>query len=206
MPGLGVNALHHACSFVHFATTTISPKLASRVDNTVIPPEARAASLAFTMLTAGENINTVPDIAVVSFDRRLVPGESLAGARQEIVDVLDSMKAMEEFENLKYEYAENYSTEATWVDPTQPISAIFQDAIKVVTGKQAGIVTSPGSDDQRFPVHSLNPSLQSTIVYGPGYISEAHIADESIDIEKELKVGMQVMALAFAAFLGVEEV
>jgi len=67
-------------------------------------------------------------------------------------------------------------------------------------------VTSPGSDDQRFPVHSLSPSLQSTIVYGPGYISEAHIADESIDIEKELRVGMQVMALAFAAFLGVEEV
>lgn len=57
---------------------------------------------------------------------------------------------------------------------------------------------------QRFPVHSLSPPLNATIVYGPGYISEAHVADESIDIAGELQVGVEVMALAFAAFLGVE--
>ena len=62
------------------------------------------------------------------------------------------------------------------------------------------------SHSKRFPVHSLDPPIEATIVYGPGYISEAHITDESIDIEKELRVGMEVMALAFASFLGVEEV
>ena len=54
-------------------------------------------------------------------------------------------------------------------------------------------------------MHSLNPPILATIVYGPGYISEAHITDESIDIENELRVGMEVMALSFASFLGVEE-
>ncbi|KZT67140.1 acetylornithine deacetylase [Daedalea quercina L-15889] len=204
MPGLGVNALHHACSFVQLATTTISPKLALLGDDNVIPPAARVPSLAFTVLKAGENINSIPDVAVVSFDRRLVPGETLAGARQQIFDVLESMKQTPGFEELNYEYKEDYHTEATWVDPNLPISRIFRDAIKVVTGQEAGIVSSPGSDDQRFPVHSLTPPIESTIVYGPGCISEAHIADESIDIEKELRVGMEVMALAFASFLGVE--
>jgi len=205
MPGLGVNALHHACSFVHLATTTISPMLAPLSDANVIPPAARVPSLAFTILQAGENINSVPDVAVLSFDRRLVPGETLVDARKQIFDALESMKKTPGFEELDYEYKEVYHTEATWVDPNLPISLVFRDAIKVVTGQEAGIVCSPGSDDQRFPVHSLTPPIESTIVYGPGYISEAHIADESIDIEKELRVGMEVMALAFASFLGVEQ-
>ncbi|KAI0958188.1 hypothetical protein AcV7_004074 [Taiwanofungus camphoratus] len=205
MPGLGINALQYACSFVHLATTTLGPKLATRVDRRVIPPEAQVASLAFTVLKAGDNINSVPDTASVSFDRRLVPGETLVGARQEIMDVLGTLRGTTGFEDLVYEYKENYATEATWVDPNLPISLAFQDAIKTVTGQQAGIVCSPGSDDQRFPVHSLTPSIQSTIIYGPGCISEAHITDESIDIERELKVGIEVMALAFARFLGVEK-
>lgn len=204
MPGLGINALNHACTFVHLANTTLSPQLALHSDQTVIPPEARVASLAFTVLHAGNNINSVPDEADVSFDRRLVPGETLAGARGEIMGILERMRGMAGCEGLNYEYKEDYATEATWVDPEQPIALVFRDAIKTVTGQTAGIVTSPGSDDQRFPVHSLSPSLQSTIVYGPGYISQAHITDESIDLENELKVGMEVMALAFASFLGVE--
>ncbi|KAH9928761.1 acetylornithine deacetylase [Amylocystis lapponica] len=205
MPGLGVNALHHAASFVHLATTVLSPKLAARFDANVIPPEARAASLAFTMLAAGQNINSVPDLARVSFDRRLVPGETLAGARAELTDVLEALRATPGFEALRYEYTEDYATEATWVDPQQPIARVFRDAIRLVTGETAGVVCSPGSDDQRFPVHSLEPPINATIVYGPGYISQAHIADESIDLAGELKVGMEVMALAFASFLGVEE-
>ncbi|GBE81625.1 hypothetical protein SCP_0313540 [Sparassis crispa] len=204
MPELGINALQHACTFVHLASTTLGPLLATRSDSSVIPVEARVASIAFTVLHAGDNINSVPDEADVSFDRRLVPGETLAAARAEIMDILVQMQAMDACEGMSYEYKEEYATEATWVDPEQPIALVFRDAIKLVTGKTAGVVTSPGSDDQRFPVHSLTPPLQSTIIYGPGFISEAHITDESIDLESELKVGMEVMALAFASFLGVE--
>ena len=148
MPGLGINALHHACSFVHLANSTITPKLEGLSDDRVIPPEARVPSLAFTVLNAGDNINSVPDLAVVSFDRRIVPSETLAEARQQIFDVLNAMKKTPEFAELNYEYKEDYVTEATWVDPDQLISRVFQDAIKVVTGQEAGIVASPGTDDQ----------------------------------------------------------
>ena len=148
MPGLGINALQHACSFVHLATSTIGPMLAGLSDDRVIPPEARVPSLTFTVLHAGDNINSVPDIAVVSFDRRIVPAETLAEARQQIFDVLKSMKEMPEFAELDYDYKEDYETEATWVDPDQLISRVFRDAIKVVTGQEAGIVVSPGTDDQ----------------------------------------------------------
>ena len=148
MPGLGINALHHACSFVHLANSTITPKLEGLSDDRVIPPEARVPSLAFTVLNAGDNITSVPDLAVVSFDRRIVPSETLAEARQQIFDVLNGMKKTPEFAELNYEYKEDYVTEATWVDPDQLISRVFQDAIKVVTGQEAGIVASPGTDDQ----------------------------------------------------------
>lgn len=148
MPGLGINALHHACSFVHLATSTISPQLEKLSDDRVIPPEARVPSLAFTVLHAGDNTNSVPDVATVSFDRRIVPAETLAEARQQIFDVLEAMKKTPEFADLNYEYTEDYVTEATWVDPDQLISRVFQDAIRVVTGQEAGIVASPGTDDQ----------------------------------------------------------
>lgn len=148
MPGLGNNALHHACSFIHLAVSTITPKLENLSDDRVIPPEARAPSLAFTVLRAGENVNSVPDAAVVCFDRRIVPSETLTEARQQILDVLEGMKKTPEFADLEYEYKEDYVTEATWVDPDQLISRVFRDAIKVVTGQEAGIVVSPGTDDQ----------------------------------------------------------
>lgn len=148
MPALGVNALQHACTFVHLATTTLSPILAQRRDENVVPAEARQASLAFTVLQAGSNVNTVPAQATVAFDRRLVPGETLDGARNEITGILEQMKGMTGMEGLRYEYIETYATEAVRVDPAQPIAAVFQDAIQTVTGRQAGIVISPGSDDQ----------------------------------------------------------
>ena len=45
--------------------------------------------------------------------------------------------------------------------------AIMRDAIKVSTGKEAGIVCSPGSDDQRFFVRA---GIKTAVVYGPGNI------------------------------------
>lgn len=131
---------------MHHATETLGPELAKRSDPTVIPIEAQAASLAFTVLHAGANINTVPDHAVVSFDRRLVPPETLSSARQEIHDTLHTLSTKDS--SVKYEYNEVYSTEGTSVDPEQPISLVFRDAIRLVIGNKAGVVTSPGSDDQ----------------------------------------------------------
>ncbi|GAA5834962.1 hypothetical protein JCM11251_002073 [Rhodosporidiobolus azoricus] len=169
-PQRGVNALVHASTFVVRANERIIPLLQGRRDERVIPAEARNASLTFTVLQAGANTNSVPDLAVLRFDRRLVPGEKLDEARGQIHSVLKDCEAeLGGSEIFRYEYHETYSTEPVWVDETQEVCTAWADAVKTVICQQAGIVCSPGSDDQRFFVRG---GIPQTIVYGPGNIKQ----------------------------------
>ncbi|GAA5898624.1 hypothetical protein JCM6882_000882 [Rhodosporidiobolus microsporus] len=200
-PQRGVNALVHASTFIVRANERIMPVLQGKRDERVIPAEARNASLTFTVLQAGANTNSVPDLATLRFDRRLVPGETLDEAREQIHSVL---KACEEElggpEVFRYEYQENYSTEPVWVDEEQEVCTAWADAVKTVVGEKAGIVCSPGSDDQRFFVRG---GISQTIVYGPGNIRQVHCLDEHLPLE-DLRQAIEVMAIGTAEFLGVE--
>ncbi|MEO9060053.1 MAG: ArgE/DapE family deacylase, partial [Ktedonobacteraceae bacterium] len=88
-PERGVNAIEHMADFIAEATHTLLPSLRQRVNSVpVVPPSASAASLAFNTIRGGTNINSVPDLCTVSFDRRLVMGEQITEARREILDLL----------------------------------------------------------------------------------------------------------------------
>jgi succinyl-diaminopimelate desuccinylase len=87
------------------------------------------------------------------------------------------------------------------VDPEQPLSYIFRNAIQTVTGKEATVVCSPGSDDQRFVVH--NAGLEACIVYGPGNIKNVHCYDEELSLE-DLRIAIEVMAIGAAEIVEIE--
>ncbi|KAJ7449910.1 succinyl-diaminopimelate desuccinylase [Mycena latifolia] len=197
-PQRGINALVHAATFILRANESIGAKLLEKRDTRVIPEEAQAASLAFTVLQAGSNTNSVPDLATLRFDRRLVPSESLDEARVQIQSVLDALA--NEIPELSYTYTENYSTEPVWVDQDLDVCKIWQEAIETVLSTPAGVVCSPGSDDQRFFVRG---GIQQTIVYGPGNIRNVHNKDEALDLE-DLRKSMEVMAIGICDFLGVD--
>lgn len=199
MPSLGINAIENCTKFITLATEQLGALHQTKYDPNVIPIEAQTASLAFTVIQGGTNTNSVPDICKVSFDRRLVPGESLDQARSEIHSILQYLES--ENSNFKYKYEERYATNPIWVDPEQPLSRIFRNAIKTVTDKEAEIVCSPGSDDQRFVVQ--NAGIQACIVYGPGNIKNVHCYDEELSIE-DLRIAIEVMAIGAAEVIGVE--
>jgi succinyl-diaminopimelate desuccinylase len=186
--------------FIAEATRQLSPRLGQRRnEQQVVPPEASAASLAFTMIQGGTNVNSVPDSCVVAFDRRLVTGEHLDDARQELWQLLEEQaRSVPDF---RYEYKERYAAAPTWVSASTPLVSTFAGAIAAVLGREPGYVCSPGTDDQRFVVQ--NAGIEQCIVYGPGEITQAHIADESLAIA-DLLASIQIMALATASLLGVE--
>ncbi|BGP04547.1 hypothetical protein JCM10049v2_000349 [Rhodotorula toruloides] len=200
-PQRGVNALTHAATFIVRAQEKIVPHLSTLLDTRVIPSEARTASLTFTVLNAGKGQNSVPDLASLKCDRRLVPGETLDEARRQIHEVLEECQAqLGGPEVFRYEYKEDYSTEPVWVDEELELCRIWADSVERVVGQKAGIVCSPGSDDQRFFVRG---GIPRTIVYGPGNIKQVHNHDEHLLLD-DLRKAIEVMALGACEFLGVE--
>ena len=200
IPERGVNAIEHMADFIAEATHTLLPSLRQRVNSEpVMPPSAIAASLAFNTIRGGTNINTIPDLCTVSFDRRLVMGEQITEARREILDLLEQRaNAQPDF---RYEYAERYAANPTWVRADTPLVQAFTSAIHTVVGHAPGYVCSPGTDDQRFVVQ--NAGIEQCIVYGPGEIIQTHVIDESLSIA-DLLTSIKVMALAAASLLGID--
>lgn len=199
-PERGINAVEHMARFIADATQELKPRLHQRINRyPVVPPGAQAASLTFTMLNGGTNVNSVPDRCTVSFDRRLVTDERLEDARSELQELL--AREAQNMPDFRYEYNERYATNPTWVREDTPLVQAFSEAVQDVLGRAPGYVCSPGSDDQRFVVQ--NAGIEQCIVYGPGEIIQTHIIDESLALD-DLLHSIQVMALATAALLGVD--
>ena len=200
-PERGVNAIEHMADFITEATRELKPRLQQRLNSVpVVPSSASAASLSFGTIMGGTNVNSVPARCTVTFDRRLVMGESLEDARNEICTLLERRAKTQP--DLRYHYAERYATGPTWVSSETPLVQAFAAAIQAMLGRPPGYVCSPGTDDQRFVVH--NAGIEQCIVYGPGEITQSHIVDESLAID-DLLASIKVMALATAHLLGVQE-
>lgn len=199
-PVRGINALEHMAGFITEASRQLVPRLQQRQnEHPVLPSEANGASLAFTMIQSGTNVNSVPDTCTVAFDRRLVTNERLEDARQELWQLLEQQAL--NIPDFCYEYRERYAAAPTWVSAETPLVRAFTAAIFDVLGHGPGYVCSPGTDDQRFVVQ--NAGIEQCIIYGPGEITQAHVTDESLAIA-DLLVSIQVMALAAATLLGIE--
>ncbi len=199
MPYLGINAGMKMAKLLNIIEYELAPRLKERVTPlSVVPEEARKASISLGTLHAGEATNLVPSRAVATFDRRLNPEENLEIGRREIYEICKALSLIDP--EFKYSIRELYATDPVLVPKDQRLVKIFQEAIKYVYNKEPDFVLSPGTDDQRFIVH--NAGIDSCIVYGPGRLTQAHVVDEHISIE-DLLNGVKVMAIATGMLLGV---
>lgn len=198
-PQLGVNAIEHIADFIAEVIHELRPRLQQRLNSIpIVPASAISASLTFGTIHGGTNINSVPESCTVTFNRRLVMSEQLEDARAELRELLDRLSST--LPDFRYSYSERYATGPTWVSSETPLVQAFASAVQEVLGKAPGYVCSPGSDDQRFVVH--NAGIEQCIIYGPGEITQSHVADESLAIN-DLLTSIKVMALAAAHLLGV---
>jgi succinyl-diaminopimelate desuccinylase len=187
-PRLGVNAVEAMARYLAHIDEHVRPKLDARTtEYGVTPPEPRA-TLSFDTIRGGSATNIVPDRCTVTFNRRLVPGEDLEAARNELLAPL---------RDIGHEYRELYSTEPTLVSEDEPVVQAARRAVEHL-GLTPKILISAGSDDQRFVVH--NAGITNSLVYGPGQTSLSHIADEYIDVD-DLVLGTKGLALILAELI-----
>jgi len=150
--------------------------------------------LSVNMIQAGVAHNVVPGEAIISIDRRLIPGETKESVVADIVAKLDA--AGEGDPDYRYELIvdpDGSFIDANITPEDSPLVQAFQDAVRVVTGKEPEyFVQWAGMTDGRFyRQHGID-----TVGLGPRG-EGAHGANESIlidDLVSEGKLYAQTIA------------
>jgi len=203
MPDLGRNAAVAIAKLVARIETELQPRLAARVTAVPVePPAARHASISLNALHAGQPIGgdqspVVPDVAVAVFDRRFIAEESSADVRREIEMLVASQAAADP--EIRWSVRELMLVEPTATPADGPVARAVRDAVRAVRGRDATIIASPGTYDQKHVVR--RGGVSDCIAYGPGRLETAHRPDEYVDLD-DLADATLVMALATVALVG----
>ena len=187
-PHLGVNAILTMSRFL----LRLPEALPDRVHPLVGAPTVNVA-----LVSGGSAPNVVPDRCEVEIDRRIVPGEEdpdevLAPFRRLVDDLVA------ERPDTHIEVSLKDWTEAAETTGDSTIASLVRDAIAAETGSPPAFVGFTGITDARF---YINDARIPTVIAGPGSLSLAHTANESIGLD-EMVTAARAYARIFAGFLG----
>ncbi|MCC6444529.1 MAG: M20 family metallopeptidase [Armatimonadetes bacterium] len=187
-PHLGINAIDKMADFLVALRAELIPELSRRSHLLVGSPTLNPGIIA-----GGAQINQVPDTCTLYLDRRLIPGENPASARQEVEALLERMRERDIFFNAALEPSllEDYALE-TPEDARIVQSAL--EACRLVTGEGEIAGVPYGTDASKFSRAGI-PS----VVFGPGSINMAHGAVEYVEIDQALAAA-EVYAQIMLAF------
>ncbi len=149
------------------------------------------------LITGGSAPNVVPDRCQVDIDRRISPGETdPEQVRAPFLALVADLQR--DHPELEIDVELREWTDAAEASPDTEIVRIARDAVAAQTGSSPASVGFTGITDARF---YINQAEIPTVILGPGSLTVAHTAGESIDVD-ELVAGARSYARIFATFLG----
>ena len=207
MPFLGDCAVRHMGAVLQAFEETLYPAMAARwTDMPVVPEGARQSTMNINSIHGGQPeqasdytglpAHCVPDSCRIVIDRRFLMEEPIDAVRQEVIDLLDDLKARRA--NFDYEIREINRVIPSMTDKAAPIVTTVHDAIRSVLGQDPTYVASPGSYDQKH-IDRIG-KLKNCIAYGPGVLELAHKPDEWVGITDMLD-SAKVMGRALETLL-----
>ncbi|MFO0899384.1 MAG: M20 family metallopeptidase [Pirellulales bacterium] len=151
-------------------------------------------TLSVGTIAGGLSVNTVPDRCTIEIDRRLIPGESPAPARQQVIDFVTQTLAR--------------ARPAARVEHDPPFLIGFglQDhANRDLAERLAGVASEflPGRKLVGVPYGTdaavFAGAGAPTVVFGPGDIAQAHTADEwlALDQLEQASAALERFALSW---------
>jgi succinyl-diaminopimelate desuccinylase len=169
----------------------------------VVPNGARASSLNINSVHGGESeafeglpAPCVADSCRMIIDRRFLIEETLDGVKGEVRALLD--KLARERPGFRYSLRELFAVAPVMADRDGPVASAARSAVRQVLGREAAIVCSPGTYDQKH-VDRIG-RLKDCIAYGPGVLELAHQPDEWVGID-DMVAAAKVMALSAVELL-----
>jgi succinyl-diaminopimelate desuccinylase len=205
MPFLGDSAIRHMSAVLEKIEHELYPALASRrSDMPVVPEGARQSTMNINSVHGGAEEHEggglpapcVADSCRMIIDRRFLIEESLESVKGEVIGLLD--RVAKERPNFRYKLRELFSVQPSMADRNGPVATAAAKAVRQILGKDAQIVCSPGTYDQKH-VDRIG-KLKDCIAYGPGVLDLAHQPDEWVGIA-DMVNSAKVMAVATADLL-----
>jgi succinyl-diaminopimelate desuccinylase len=199
MPFLGDSAIRHMGAVLERLEHELLPRLASRTTAMpVVPAAARQSTLNVNSVHGGpaEGFDGLPAACVadscrIVIDRRFLVEETLDGVKAELTALLERLAR--ERPGFRYELRDLFEVLPVMADRTGPVVQATLAAVHEVLGRQAEIVCSPGTYDQKH-IDRIG-RLRDCIAYGPGILDLAHQPDEFVAID-DLVTAAKVMALS----------
>lgn len=184
-PERGVNAIKHMAEVLLHLEETLPD---------ATHPLLGGPTISVGTIRGGEKVNIIPAACVAEIDRRTVPGETRESVIAGIEEAVEL--ARERFPDVDAVVDLAFFAESFEVPRDAQVVTAAVDAIHTTTGRDVDVIGFRGASDARF----LFETGADVIVCGPGDITLAHTARESIDLA-ELEDGAVAYAKAFASLL-----
>lgn len=149
------------------------------------------------LISGGSGPNVVPDRCEVDIDRRILPGETDPEAvRAPFLALVDRLRGEHPEVDIDVELRE--WSDAAEAAPDGAIARVAREAVSAETGRPPDDVGFTGITDARF---YLNDAAIPSLILGPGSLSVAHTANESVAVD-ELVAAARIYARLFVAWCG----
>jgi acetylornithine deacetylase/succinyl-diaminopimelate desuccinylase-like protein len=187
-PENGRNAIYPAARAA-LAIESLALELAGRSPQDPCGPP----TLSVGTIRGGMGVNLVPDLVVLEVDRRIVPGESPAEARQEVIDRIAAALVAAGFAPDTVEHEQPFLESAGLPDSAPSLSAAILTAAEAVGVASGTTAARYGTNASIYAAAGI-PS----VVFGPGSIAQAHTCDEWIDLAQVRQAADVLVAVARA--------
>jgi acetylornithine deacetylase len=180
-PEQGVNAIYPAGRGILAIEALAGELFARHAGHPCGPP-----TLSLGTVHGGTGVNMVPDLVVLEIDRRVLPGESPAEARAEVIARIAAACG-----DARVEHEEPF-LESHGLSASDPAAAALARRLTAAGGEKPRLLAAR---------YGTNASVYAAagvpcVVFGPGSIAQAHTADEWIDLAE-----VDAAAVALAALV-----
>ncbi len=189
---LGVNAFENAVKLASEIFSKLAPSIESRRSSYRfdVPEGAKPTIMFGGLVRGGEKINQVPGEFSFSFDRRLVPEETVDKAWREIEEFI---KEASRRLGIDVELSMVQKMEPVVVDPNAKIFNAIEESMLKITGRRPNRIVCIGGLDMRYYVYKG----YETATIGPGILGTAHAPDEYILVSDMINAAKLYTILPF---------
>jgi len=172
-PQEGLNAISKMSGIVQ-AMDALAEEIFRRRD-----PLFGNASLAVTRIAGGQSCNVIPDNCIITLDRRLIPGETVDDALNEISATIDKTRQIDP--DLDASMKKIIGIEPCRISLENPIVKVVEKSIAQVKGRKQEVSGFSACCDMWCLMEGAGIP---TMILGPGKISAAHKANESVSVDE----------------------